>query len=95
MPCDSCPKAAFPAPPPNQSPPPLTVQAFTAMTAAARFMLGGFRVLPSDEQQRRAAVCEGCPYRKGDQCTACGCVLSIKTWMPAEHCPHNLWPPSQ
>ncbi len=81
-----------PAPPNTYTPPPLPVRAFAAMTAAARFALGGLRVLSNEDQRARAAVCDGCPHRKGDQCTACGCVLSIKTWMPAEPCPHDLWP---
>ena len=93
MPCDSCPKTPFPGDAPARpSPPPLPARVWSAMSAAARFALGGFRVLSADEQAARAAVCEGCPNRKGDQCTACGCVLSIKTWMPAEHCPRDLWP---
>ena len=90
MSCSSCPK--YPTPPADHTPPSLPAQAWAAMTAAARFTLGGLRVLPVADQQARVAVCDGCPYRRGDQCTACGCVLSIKTWMPAEHCPHSLWP---
>jgi hypothetical protein len=93
VPCPACPHGNTPpAPPPGHTPPSLAAQAFTAMTAAARFALGGFRVLSNEAQAARAQVCEGCPYRRGDQCTACGCTLSIKTWMPAEHCPHDLWP---
>lgn len=92
MACNSCPKD--PAPPTNYTPPSLPSRAFAAMSAAARFALGGFRVLSNEDQQARARVCETCPRRSGDQCTACGCVLSIKTWMPGEHCPQNLWPPT-
>ncbi len=92
MPCESCPKDKYPVPPAGHTPPALPAKAWAAMTAVARFALGGLRVLPVEDQQARAAVCEGCPYRRDDQCRACGCVLSIKTWMPAEHCPHGLWP---
>ena len=92
MSCDSCPGNRAQTPAPAHTPPSLPAKVWSAMTAAARFTLGGMRTLSAEQQAARAAVCEGCAHRKGDECTACGCTLSLKTWMPAEHCPHNLWP---
>jgi hypothetical protein len=83
---------AQPPAPVDPQPPPLGVRVAAAAAAAVRFALGGMRVLGPAEQQARMAACDGCPWRRGDECRACGCVLSIKSWMPAEHCPHGRWP---
>jgi hypothetical protein len=93
--CSSCPgKTQAPPVPEGHQTPGMLHQVSTAMTAAARFVLSGMKTLPMAEQQARMDVCSGCNWKRDDQCLACGCVLSIKSWLPGEFCPHGLWPKS-
>ena len=48
----------------------------------------------SDEIQKiRFNVCQGCDkfIKLTSQCKECGCVMSLKTQLPAASCPLNKW----
>lgn len=92
MACNGCPKPPEPQASQAAVPPSFPRQALAVMTAAAKFALGGMRVLSVEDQAARMKACEGCPHKKGDMCASCGCILSIKSWMPGEHCPTGRWP---
>jgi carbamoylphosphate synthase large subunit len=48
----------------------------------------------SDEiQKSRFDICQGCDrfIKLTSQCKECGCVMSLKTQLPAANCPLNKW----
>ena len=49
--------------------------------------------LTKEEAERRLDICRSCPFfRKDDErCSKCGCYLSSKTYLKAEHCPVGKW----
>lgn len=44
-------------------------------------------------QQYRYDICRSCDklYKPTDNCKVCGCLMKIKTWMPAQACPIGKW----
>lgn len=72
--------------------PTILQKAKTATRAAVRFVTGGMTTVTSDLQQRRVKTCQGCDQFNGSLCGACGCLISAKSWLPAESCPLQKWP---
>ena len=44
-----------------------------------------------DTAKERAAICAECQCNIVNFCSQCGCLISAKTWTPAEECPIGLW----
>jgi hypothetical protein len=40
----------------------------------------------------RMEICKVCDFYKGGICTACGCILKVKTNDETQKCPEDLWP---
>lgn len=47
--------------------------------------------VPPKVADQRLSVCNGCALNSGGVCTACRCVLSVKTLLATEKCPTNKW----
>lgn len=90
--CDGDYQAQTPAPPPRDGHLPLAERARNFAAAAVRFAAGGFRTTSPAMLDHRLALCGGCERRRGELCTACGCIIDIKARMPAEFCPLGRWP---
>ncbi len=45
------------------------------------------------EAEKRLDICKGCEFfdSLSQRCSKCGCYLSVKTYLKAEHCPINKW----
>jgi len=62
---------------------------------AQSLQVSGFR-LRAMSARARLQVCDDCenknrhPYL-GDTCSACGCLLALKTRAPGSHCPIGKW----
>ncbi len=102
--CKQCPFQRLPAPAaeptvspetplyqPAAKPPGLLQMAGSALLAGIRFAASG-KLLDRPARDARLAVCRKCPALNGPQCTECGCLVAVKTWLPAEECPQKLWP---
>jgi len=63
----------------------------SAASAAARFATSGLQRVSAVTRQERLAQCTGCMQFKGTRCAACGCVIAVKNWLPAETCPIGKW----
>lgn len=74
------------------APPTLLQMASSATAAAFTFVTSGGKLMSRADRTARLAICQGCPALKGPQCTDCGCLVAIKTWLPAEKCPREKWP---
>lgn len=72
--------------------PPLTTQLLTAGKAFLAFVRSGGKRLPKADREARLSICKGCHKHQQGRCLGCGCFVSIKTWLPDEHCPLRLWP---
>lgn len=51
------------------------------------------KFLENPQALERLNICSNCPkfdYTK-DRCTVCGCLMTIKTFIPIFHCPENKW----
>jgi len=69
-------------------------RAIRAVFRTLWFRLRGFSIIVSGEEQfLRAAECEYCVFREGEQCEKCGCFIEAKTWLAAEECPYGWWGP--
>lgn len=47
----------------------------------------------AEEAARRLNICKTCPFFRAsdERCSQCGCFLSAKTYLRAEHCPIGKW----
>ena len=45
------------------------------------------------EQERRRRICEACPLflAHSRQCSACTCLVDVKTLLKSEECPKGKW----
>jgi hypothetical protein len=77
----------------NPKPPSLVTTIANAAGAANRVIHAAIHgqalVVDNEEQDRRLAICHGCPKYIADQdkCSVCGCVGRWKTRLRTEHCP--------
>lgn len=76
--------------------PPAVVQAGSALGAAARFVMDGFRTVDDAEQARRLTICHACEHHDAGahRCRACGCYADVKTRVASSSCPHHKWGPA-
>jgi hypothetical protein len=72
--------------------PPITTQVWNVTTALASFVGDGFKTVTTEQYQARLDICDGCEFRTGNRCNACGCYLSLKAKGRAFQCPKNKWP---
>lgn len=44
-------------------------------------------------QKERMEICRGCDHfiKMTNQCTECGCIMTLKTKLPHAECPINKW----
>lgn len=49
--------------------------------------------VPLDVQEKRFAICEGCPelIKLTSQCKKCGCFMKMKTHLAPAVCPIKKW----
>jgi hypothetical protein len=49
--------------------------------------------ISSEEAQKRLDICKTCEFfdKNSQRCSKCGCYLSVKTYLKAEHCPIGKW----
>lgn len=40
---------------------------------------------------QRLSICDTCPLKRENRCTACGCFLKTKTALLNSSCPINKW----
>lgn len=71
--------------------PSLAARAVGAVNDAASFAASGFQTVDRAEYQRRLTICDACDRRQGQMCLQCGCVLAVKAWGAAWHCPLDKW----
>lgn len=89
----SCRQCPFHREPPEVTAQPTLLQMGISATAAAfTFAASGGKLLSRKERDSRLATCKGCPALNGPQCTDCGCLVAVKSWLPAERCPRKKWP---
>lgn len=66
------------------------------LLALLRHLRHGLPVAPPADQAERWAICNACPLRRGNSCSACGCrlkgKLASKIAFAAESCPRGYWP---
>lgn len=78
------------------SAPTLKDRLLSSSKAFYRFVKSGGKLLGSEESESRLAVCKSCPYRSSyvaaSTCSICGCFLKLKSKLPYEQCPLQLWP---
>lgn len=45
------------------------------------------------QAKERYGVCLTCPQfiKETDKCGVCGCLMTVKTFIPIFHCPENKW----
>lgn len=43
-----------------------------------------------DIAAERRAVCNACPFKKGPNCSKCGCIINAKIRVPHEQCPVKI-----
>lgn len=48
-------------------------------------------IVDNDLASSRMEICNGCEFRKGEKCRACGCFLALKTSLTTETCPKGKW----
>lgn len=59
--------------------------------AVLRFASSGFKMVGNDIKNQRLAICQACPFLRGDRCGKCGCNLQYKAAWESEHCPIEKW----
>lgn len=68
---------------------------FSALWMAAKlFCSGGPVIVPPEQQKRRVAICQTCPYRSEgivDACSICGCSIQAKAILLYPGCPVGKW----
>jgi hypothetical protein len=85
--------ALEPHKPPVQYPP-LTEQIGNALKAGVKFAASGFKLVSSEEHDRRLEICRApCQFWDPTQerCTKCGCVDTWKAWLDSQKCPMDYW----
>jgi hypothetical protein len=63
-----------------------------ATSAAKHFVQEGFVIADDAIIKARKAICEGCEFKSGLRCLACGCFVEAKTMLVTETCPKGKWP---
>ncbi len=60
-----------------------------AARSALAYSRSGGKTVSQQVRDERQATCNGCVHHDDalNRCTACGCFLALKTWLPAEKCP--------
>lgn len=84
-----------PAPPLNEEskydkPTPVGM-ARSAAKAGVGFVLDGLKTVERAEHERRIVVCSACQDLVGGRCKRCGCYMTLKAWLPKQHCPKGAW----
>jgi Family of unknown function (DUF6171) len=64
---------------------------YTLINVAKDLFTGKLKLASSEIVASRKAICEPCEARNGAICTACGCVLQLKTRLKDSTCPMELW----
>lgn len=77
---------------PTHTPPDMVAQLKSATAAFIRFIASGGVRSTKAERAARMDICKICPEHQAGRCQACGCFVSVKSWMPEEHCPLGKWP---
>ena len=47
--------------------------------------------VPSEEYERRLAICQQCDKLNAGTCAACGCYVELRAASTVSHCPHKKW----
>jgi hypothetical protein len=50
-------------------------------------------LVDNPQAKARFEICIQCPKfnMKTDQCGVCGCLMTVKTFIPIFHCPEKKW----
>ena len=72
--------------------PSLFQQAWNLARSLVEFVADGCETVSCEQYAARLQVCDICPERQEDRCTACGCFLSLKARGRAFTCPLQKWP---
>lgn len=72
--------------------PSMPVRAWNLARALAAFVADGCSTVSPDEYRARLEICDGCPFRRKNACTKCGCRISLKATGRAFNCPDGRWP---
>ena len=51
------------------------------------------RFMHNPKASERFGICTSCPKfnSQTNHCTVCGCLMTIKTFIPIARCPENKW----
>lgn len=65
----------------------------TIIESGKRILSGQSPIVPSDEKDRRQAICLSCDKysQEKERCTLCGCFMNIKNWVLDGHCKLGKW----
>lgn len=72
----------------------MVTNAGTSVVKNLKSVAAGHHLNTTDEEKnKRMAICKGCEFfdELNNVCNKCGCYLSFKTWLKAEHCPIGKW----
>lgn len=72
--------------------PGLVRKSFNLARAMVKYAASGLEDCTSEEYTERLNMCNMCPTRNGDECSACGCPIAKKAVIKGEKCPLNKWP---
>ena len=72
-------------------PPNISKQVKTVSAAAIQFARSGFKRVTQEEHDARLEQCAGCTEFKKGRCMRCGCYMTLKAWLPQQHCLLGKW----
>lgn len=57
-----------------------------------RHIRNGLKKVSKKEKARRLSICNECPFKNpNNECSICGCYLTLKTDWKSESCPEGKW----
>ena len=71
--------------------PSMVKRAHNLMQSAPAIIASGFAHASATVKHTRLAVCDTCPLKVGNACSACGCNLKTKAGLATERCPNGYW----
>jgi len=73
--------------------PKLRIRIVNFARALYKHIKSGFKLVTKKEKERRLSICDGCEFKNriDNECSICGCELSIKTEWKTSSCPKNKW----
>jgi hypothetical protein len=62
-----------------------------AASAVKHVVQEGYVIADDAIIKARKSICDGCEFKSGLRCLACGCFIEAKAMLVTEACPKNRW----